>query len=388
MVRYFVADIVLPIARPAIKDGVVAVDDEGVIVAVHDVTDLPKDVKVERLSGTLIPGFVNTHCHLELSHMQGKIPANKGLVDFILQVNEHRSVDDNTVQRAMKSADKTMFANGIQAVGDHVNTAISAKTKEQSKMYYHTFVEIIGVQEAIAAERIDKAKDTEFHFDQKHTSITPHAPYSCSKSLFRLLKKSIAEENILSIHNQESEEENKLFRYRSGDFLRLYEALGININSFKAQARNSLQSYLPHLPNRNKLILVHNTFTSMKDLDFIRRMNREVIFCLCPKANLYIENTLPKLALLENDFMITIGTDSLASNDSLDILAELKTLHQHYPELDFLKTIQWATLNGAKALNMDADIGSIEVGKKPGLVLLKNMLSTKLTDDVKVERII
>src|SRR5690606_41155874 len=96
----------------------------------------------------------------------------------------------------------------------------------------------------------------------------PHAPYSASKHLFRSLKRSISEDNILSIHNQESEEENKLFRYRKGAFLDFYEKMGMDVSDFKAQARNSLQSYLPYIPMNNTLILVHNTYTSLKDLDF------------------------------------------------------------------------------------------------------------------------
>jgi len=109
---------------------------------------------------------------------------------------------------------------------------------------------------------------------------------------------------------------------------------------------------------------------------------------LCPKANLYIEDRIPKI----NNFIlggqdIVIGTDSLASNDTLDILEELKVIHQEYPELDFNETIKWATLNGAKALNLDSELGSLEVGKRPGLLLLEGMDTFKLNPKVKVRRI-
>jgi len=206
--------------------------------------------------------------------------------------------------------------------------------------------------------------------------------------MFIAFKKAISEHNIISIHNQESDEENKLFRYSKGDFLRFYSEIGLDLSLFKAQARNSIQSYLSYLPTNNKVILVHNTYTTIKDIDFINRMGRKVTLCICPKANLYIEDTLPKLNILEQDLDIIIGTDSLASNDTLDILEELKTLHAHYPELDFANTIQWATLNGAKALGIDEELGSLEVGKAPGLVLLKNMKQLRLNDAVKAERIV
>ena len=389
MIQYFSADYVIPVTSDPIKNGIVAVED-GRIVGVYNELDAEvKSADVQVLAGVLIPGFINTHCHLELSHLLNVIPEKTGLVEFIGKVIENRGKDSSEIIDAMRKADDYMFENGIQAVGDHANTSISAEIKNNSKITYHTFVEIIGFNDAEALAKIDEARDIEFYFDSNHSSITPHAPYSCSKTLFKSFKKSVSEDNIISIHNQESEEENKLFRYKTGDFLAFYDKIGLDIEDFKAQARNSIQSYLNLLPNTNTTILVHNTFTSIKDLDFIQRMGRKVVLCLCPKANLYIEDTLPKVQLFKNHkFDIALGTDSLASNNALSILDELKTLHQANRELSFLETIKWATINGAKALNLADEMGSIEVGKKPGLVLLKNMSNLKLTEEVQVQRII
>ncbi|WP_231561443.1 amidohydrolase family protein [Sphingobacterium sp. T2] len=326
---------------------------------------------------------------MELSHLENVIPSKTGLIEFIGNVVTKRGQDVERIKEAMVEADRRMYESGIQAVGDHVNTSISAEVKSKSKIIYHTFVEIICMKDDEVLNKIDEARDIEFYFDPNHSSITPHAPYSCSKSLFKTYKKSISDDNIISIHNQESEEENKLFRYKSGEFLKFYEKMGIDVDCFKAQVRNSIQSYLNFLPASNHTILVHNTYTSIKDLDFINRMARKVTLCLCPKANLYIEDTLPKVQLFLNQkFDIALGTDSLASNDTLSILEELKTLHKANKELTFLETIKWATINGAKALGLDNEIGSLEVGKKPGLVLLKNMPNLKINDSVEVQRII
>lgn len=388
--RYYSAEYVVPVTSYPLKNGVVAVDDDGMICGLYDVFSAPKDVDIQILSGVLIPGFVNAHCHLELSHMKDAIPQKTGLAKFIEDViGKRQEFTQNQIDSAMTDADALMYANGIQAVGDHVNSAISASIKSESKIKYHTFVEIIGVNDADALTKIDNAKEIEFYFDKDRVSITPHAPYSCSKTIFRLLKKSVTETNIISIHNQESEEENKFFRYKTGDFISLYERMGVDLSLFKAQARNSIQSYFSYLPLNNKVVLVHNTFTSLKDLDFIRRMGRNVYFCMCPKANLYIENVLPKINILaEHLDTITIGTDSLASNNTLSVLEELKVIHQYFEDLDFLTTVKWATINGAKALGLDGELGSLEVGKRPGLVLLKGMNMLKVTDDVEVERIV
>lgn len=388
MIQYFSADYVVPVTSDPIKNGIIAIED-GEIVGIYKDLDASIHADVKMLSGVLIPGFVNTHCHLELSHLLNTIPQKIGLVGFIGKVMGNRGADMESVAHAMLKADNAMFENGIQAVGDHVNTSISADIKNDSKIRYHTFVEIIGLKEEEILDKIDEARDIEFYFDSSHSSITLHAPYSCSKSLFKTFKKSVSEDNIISIHNQESEEENKLFRYKSGDFINFYDKIGVDMSDFKAQARNSIQSYLNFLPASNRTILVHNTFTSIKDLDFMNRMGRTVTLCLCPKANLYIEDTLPKIQLFLNQkFDIALGTDSLASNDTLSILDELKVLHAAHRELSFIDTIKWATINGAKALGLEEEIGSLEVGKKPGLVLLKNMTNLKITEEVEVQRII
>lgn len=388
---YYSADYIIPVTSAPIKEGVVVVNDEGVILDILDAKSVPKDADVKKFTGVIIPGFINTHCHLELSHMLGDISRNTGLVDFIGEVMSKRTRDEDTIMKAMKKADEMMFANGIQAVGDHVNSIVSSLTKVHSKIIYHTFVEIISLskEESKNAEKIDDARDIEFHFDSRHSSITPHAPYSCSKELLKTFKKSVSENNILSIHNQESEEENKLFRYKTGDFLKFYERINYSLDNFKAQARNSIQSLLPLIPNRNRTILVHNTYTSLKDLDFIQRMEHEVVMCLCPKANIYIEGSLPKVKILQNNkAKIALGTDSLASNNTLSILEELKVLHEHFKDLDFLTTIKWATINGAEALGLLKDLGSIEKGKKPGLVLLTGMKNLKMNNKVLIERIV
>ena len=388
--RYISASIVIPVKGNFIRKGVVAVDDAGVINGVYEETDpaLSK-VKKEFFDGVLIPGFVNAHCHIELSHMLGKMKRGTGLPRFLADVMKNREAKEKDVLAKIKAADKLMYTNGIQAVGDHVNTELSAKVKAASPIKYHTFVEVMALKEEDIQGRVDKARDIEFYFDSDHTSITPHAPYSCSKDLFRAFRKLVSEDNILSVHNQESDEENKLYRYNQGGFIEFFEEMGLYGEAFKAQARNSIQTYLTHLPKGNTLILVHNTFMSLKDVDFIERLNRDVYFCICPKANLYIEGELPKiLKFIPNPHRMLVGTDSLASNDTLDILEELKVISSHFSWLDFLEILPWATINGAEALGLANELGSIEVGKRPGLVLLEGMNNLRLTERVTLKRIV
>ena len=391
MLRHFSADYIIPATGEPVKDGIVSVDSRGEIVHLHDnesarlITD-----PVERHEGIIVPGFINSHCHLELSHLLHQIPEGKGLIPFISSVITQRHQDENLVLDAMERADKAMHENGIVAVGDISNTNLTKNVKQKSPIYYHTFVELVGFDPKKADEVFNRGLELRKEFAPLPASLTPHAPYSVSKDLFRLLRRYCdGNENLLCIHNQESDDENKLYRYKSGGFIEFYKNLKLDIGFFKAQARNSVQSIVPLFSKRQRILLVHNTYTSSKDIYFVRRFNRDIHWCFCPNANLYIESKLPKIEMfLFHDFNITMGTDSLASNDKLCILSELKTIHEHFPSLPLTQTIKWATLNGAKFLGIDTDFGSIEKGKTPGLNLITDTKGLELTTRSGVKKLI
>lgn len=389
--KSFKADYVFPVYADPIKNGVVTVDDAGKIISVTDQSTLSPGVSIKKLDGAICPGFINTHCHVELSHLKGKIKKKTGLIDFIKQVQQARKADsEKIVLGAAAKADHDMMENGIVAVGDIVNTGATVNIKAESKLYYHTFVETFGFVPAQAREVFDKALDLLNGFKPQSCSVTPHAAYSVSKELFKLIRKySDNTENLISLHNQESEEENKFYRYKLGDFNDLYAHFGIDISHFKPQARNSLQSVIPLLNNKQKILLVHNTYTNLKDIYFLKRFDHKINWCFCPNANLYIEDRLPKIELfLDQDLNIMLGTDSLASNDSLCILTEMRTLQQKYPSLTTATLMEWGTINGARYLGIDDEKGTIETGKTPGLNLITNLDGLKLTPDSKVKRLI
>ena len=144
------------------------------------------------------------------------------------------------------------------------------------------------------------------------------------------------------------------------------------------------------LTKPGKLLLVHNTFTEDSDIQRAGNYNGDVFWVFCPNANLYIENKLPDIPLfVKENQNIALGTDSLASNHQLSILEEMKTITKHFPEVSLSELIKWGTLNGAMALNMDNEIGSIEVGKKPGLNLISelNLPEKRLTKTTMVRKI-
>jgi cytosine/adenosine deaminase-related metal-dependent hydrolase len=391
--KSFKADYVFPVCADPIKNGIVTVDDTGKIVSVTDQTALSgaAGIPLKKVDGIICPGFVNTHCHLELSHLKGKINKQTGLIDFIKQVQNSRKTEtEKIILDAAAKADETMLENGIVAVADIVNTMATTAIKAGSKLYYHTFVETFGFVPGQAKEVFDKASALLNEFKPQSCSITPHAAYSVSKHLFKLIKEYTENtENLISLHNQESEEENKFYRYKSGAFNDLYAYFGIDINHFKPQARNSLQSVIPLLSNKNRIFLVHNTYTNLKDIYFLKRFDHKINWCFCPNANLYIEGRLPKIELfLEQGYNITLGTDSLASNDNLCILSEMRTLQNKYPSLTTAKLMEWGTINGAKYLGVDDEKGTLEAGKTPGLNLITGLDGLKITPETKVKKLV
>lgn len=336
-----------------------------------------EDTDAEQLNGVLCPGFVNAHCHLELSHMKGFIPEGTGLVDFVFKVITERHFEKEVMLQAINEAERQMMENGIVAVGDICNNPITLLQKLRKNLYYHNFIEASGYALAVVPERFKRSVDLFnvyadlYQTPQGSNSIVPHAPYSVANELFKQVA-AFPGNQLLTMHNQEVPDENALFRDKTGDFLRLYEKIKIDHSHFSATGTTSLQATLPHFFSQQTLILVHNVATTKEDLAFIARHNvPDLYFCLCPNANLYISGLLPPVDLfIEHNCKILLGTDSLASNHQLSILAEMNTLKHHFPHLTYEQMLPWATIEGARALGIDDKFGSFEHGKQPGILLI------------------
>ena len=351
---------------------VIEVADDGTILSV-DNKQHPEAIHYE---GILAPGFVNVHCHLELSHMKGLVPEHTGLIPFLKTIPRHRNdFTDEQKKTARHNGYHELLKNGTVAIGDISNTTDTLDIRAQDQMHYYTFVESIGFTEANAARAFDFALRTYDLFAAQDTgkmplkqAIIPHAPYSVSSALFRLID-THKHDVVISIHNQESEEENKFYMQKEGHVRDLLHTLGIDDSLFTPSGRSSLQSYLEWLSPTHPFIFVHNTFTKLEDVKHAHNMLNEVYWCLCPNANLYIENTLPDIDMfISESATICIGTDSLASNHQLSILSELQSIKQHYPHINWETLLKWATHNGSCALQMQDVIGTIEAGKKPGII--------------------
>ena len=359
-------------------DQVLITKADGTVDAIVPVAEAGEDI--QQLEGILSPGLVNAHCHLELSHMKGMIPAHTGLQEFVKQIVALRQVAPETIQEAIVLAEAEMMANGIVAVGDISNTLDTLSQKAKHHLAYYSFVELYDLDPTRATDKIIAGLEIQKQF-QEHcvrASLVPHAPYSVTNDLWDLLSAHFGIHTI-SMHNQETADENEFFKTKSGSFLGMYKRTKVNLDFFKATGLSSLQSILPIFKKAHHGILVHNSFTSAEDIQAVHASMANAFWCLCPNANQYIEQTMPPVELLRSEKAnIVIGTDSYASNWSLSVLDELKTIQQYHPQIPLEEMLGWATINGARALQMDKHLGSFEKGKKPGVVLIKDFNATLL----------
>lgn len=387
MQRYLSANWIYPVTSQPIANGVLEVSAAGEILKIftQEEAEAKSIGHVEKFEGVLVPGFVNTHCHLELSHLFGKIPEQTGLPAFVREIVAQRAAADEVVIAAMQQADKQMYENGIVAVGDISNVLLSKVVKQNSPLYYHTFVEVFGFNRPSQPimEKAVKIRDTYWPLN---ASVVPHAPYSVSTELFQLIEKNTRPQDILSIHNQETAAENEFFEKGTGDFELTYQRLGIPKSKAHGTGENAIRYHLPQMPP-NRTLLVHNTFTSKADVDFALAQHKDLYWCLCPNANVYIEDNLPEVTLfMQPQVKVTLGTDSLASNHQLSILAEMQTLQQR-KRIAFEELLAWGTINGAMFLGVESQFGSFEVGKKPGVNLV-DLSETKIIKSNHVKRLI
>ena len=354
-------------------DKVLIFNEKDEFIAFVDIKEAGDDIQY--FEGILSPGFVNAHCHLELSHMKGMIPAHTGLQEFVKQIVALRQVESEAIQEAIVNAEAEMMANGIVAVGDISNTLDTLKQKAKHNLAYYSFVELYDLDPTRAADKIIAGLEIQKQFQENcvRASLVPHAPYSVTNELWNLLSAHFGIHTI-SLHNQETPDENDFFKTKTGSFLGMYERTKVNLDFFEATGLSALQSVLPIFKKAHHGILVHNSFTSAEDIQAVHAAMDNAFWCLCPNANQYIEQTMPPIELLRSEkAKVVIGTDSYASNWSLNILDELKTIQQHHPQIPLAEMLGWATLNGAQALQMDKHLGSFEKGKKPGVVLIKGV---------------
>jgi cytosine/adenosine deaminase-related metal-dependent hydrolase len=390
--KRFSAQYIVTNSSPILKRGIVTVGDNGTITGVEDTSgDLKESDSVEFHNGIIIPGFVNCHCHLELSHMAGMVPQGGGLGRFLENINKSRKTEHDIIISSARKADEFMFREGVSLCGDICNTSSTFEIKKESKIKYINLIEVFGIDPEKASNRIEEGIGVAKKSEEMKIPwyLVPHSAYSMSLTLIRLIKERSMNNRVTSIHFIETAAEKDFIENSSGRLMESYRLSGF-IPPRLEMVKSHRDAVINEITPSGNLILVHNTFADNDLIESVKKRDN-LFWCLCPNSNDYIEKATPPVDLLMRDGCeIVIGTDSLASNTKLSILSEMINLQLKFPLLSIEDLVEWATINGARALGEAESFGKIEPGKKPGLLLLQNvdLINMKLLPESYVTRLI
>jgi len=376
--RRIAANYVFPVVSPPVRNGILELEENGRIARVADPGSQMREMRrMEFHNGILVPGFVNCHNHLELSCLNGKIPRATGLPGFLKRVQRERlNLDESAVSRAIREADQQMQREGIRVCADVSNTDISFPVKAESLLHYHTFIEIFGFTSRQIEERHQGGRGLLQRLINEYNlpgNMVPHAGYSADIRVIRRILSTMDQgKKVVSMHYRESSRwTEQWIRLLS----RLWYLAGegkMEMGHWKGLSLKKLARVGKDYAGDLQVLLVHNRFAGGKDVDYALRAFSQPVWVFCPRSNLYIHNSLPGIPLfVQKGQSIALGTDSLASNDSLSMLEELKVLQKHFPGISFEQMLGWATHQGARALGVDHTFGSFGPGMHPGINLIK-----------------
>ena len=374
----YTAELVYTLAGDPVRNGFVEVAPDGAILSVGQ-AEGPVD------EGIICPGFVNAHCHVELSYMKGLFKKGTGMAGFIDQINALRdtsSMEDKVA--ALKEAMDSMWASGVQAMADISNCADSFEVKASHPMYTRTFLEVFGANpgecSAVMEGVLGLQKEAEaFGLD---AAPTPHSCYTMSPQLVTASSAEGLKSGFLSFHSEESDEEEEMMRYGRGPMWDNRVRNGIPTPP--VTGTSSLEYFLQRVteavpaPVPGNVLLVHECCLTPEGAARAREVLEHPYIAVCPLSNLFIHNMLPPIPVMrESGIPICIGTDSLSSNDTLSMIDEINCLRKAF-DFPLQEVLTWACLNGARFLGLESRLGTLEPGKRPGLVRIVNNTSTRL----------
>ncbi|MBR5275037.1 MAG: amidohydrolase family protein [Bacteroidales bacterium] len=354
-----------------IKNGFVEYEEDGTITAVGQC-----GADEEVMPGAIVPGFVNAHCHVELSHLHKKFRKGTGMAGFIDQINELRDWAGREVkQQLVQEWMDKMWNDGVSAMADISNDDSSFDIKKSHKMYTRTFLEVFGSEPEMCEGVMKDVTALKAVADEAgiDAAPTPHSCYTMSPQLLSASAAAGLESGYLSYHSQESQEEEDLLISGSGAMYENRKRSGMSTPPVTGES--SLKYFLDRLaavkpaPYDEHILLVHNVCLQQSDIDAVKQTMKNAYFAICPLSNIFIHNALPPIELMrQNGLSIALGTDSLSSNDDLDVMKELVCLRENFPQVPMNELFTWASLNGAHFLGKEDVLGSIAAGKRPGIV--------------------
>ena len=366
------------VSAEPVLNGFVEMEDDGTVVR----TGVCADPAAEPVfyDGALAPGFVNAHCHVELSYLKGQFRKGTGMAGFIDQINEMR--DNKSMEekvRDLTAAMDSLWEQGVVAMADISNCADTFAVKASHPMYTRTFLEVFGTEPedcGAVMEGVLKLKEVADSFGID-AAPTPHACYTMSPELVTAVSVEGLKSGFLSFHSEETEEEEEMLKYGSGKMWENRVKAGMSVPP--VTGKSSLLYFIDRLlaghpaPFDEHILLVHECCMDQEGIDAVKAVMNHPFVAVCPLSNLFIHNALPPIGLMRrNGLKVCVGTDSLSSNDDLNIVDELFCLQRNFPEVPLGELLTWASRNGAEFL-AKPEFGALAPGKRPGLVFIDNL---------------
>ena len=387
------AKYVFPLTGPdPLVNGFVEYENDGTIVRTG-VCENP-DREPVFLDGAIVPGFVNAHCHIELSYMKGLFRKGTGMAGFIDQINSLR--DTKSLEEKVRDLDGAMdhlWNQGVVAMADISNCDDSFAVKASHPMYTRTFLEVFGTEPedcGTVMQGVRKLKEVADRFGLD-AAPTPHACYTMSPELLTAVSVEGLRSGFLSFHSEETEEEEQMLKLGSGRMWENRREAGMSVPP--VTGKSSLLYFIDRLlcghpaPFDEHILLVHECCMDQEGIDAVKAVMNHPFVALCPLSNLFIHNTLPPVELMRrNGLKLCVGTDSLSSNDDLNPVAELYCLQRNFPEIPLGELLTWACRNGAEFLSRP-ELGTLDPGKRPGLVLIDHLEDGRLSASSKSVRL-
>jgi aminodeoxyfutalosine deaminase len=353
-------------------DGAVVVEENGTVVDVGQASEVlvrHAGLAIERVRGVVMPGLVNAHVHLELTALRGQVPGGAGFVPWVERLIGARSEappedDGEAIARGVAE----LLASGTVAVGEVTNSLASVTSLARAGIGGSIFHEVFGLDRTQVLTRIEalegelRERVAVWPTTDLAYAPSPHTVYTTHRDAVRALVDAGRARGLrMSLHLAEHPAERRALAHADGPVIGWYESRMTPI-----VFADTLGAVAPDV------LLVHLADAQPGELDVVAARGAPVV--LCPRSNLYIEMRLPPLlAMREVGIAAALGTDSLASNSSLDVLDEARALFDRFPSIPATELLRMATWNGALALGR-RDIGRIARGTRPGIVAIEGIV--------------
>ena len=363
---------VVPVSAPPVRDGAIAVRD-GRLAYVGPRSSAPRGEVLDLGDALILPGLVNTHTHLELTAMRGFLE-DLPFVEWIgrLQRAKTTMLSAESMLDAARLGIAEGLLAGVTTFADTCDSGVAVEAMRAMRVRGIMYQEVFGpdpasCDEAIASLREKLAAHRAIASSMVRVGVSPHAPYTVSDQLFEAVAALATEMDLpMAVHIAESAEEDAFVRDATGAFADGHRARGLPVAP-RADSPVALLHRLGVLAKRP--LLIHCVRTAEQDIRAIATAGCAIAHC--PASNAKLGHGMAPLAdWLDQGITVGLGSDSMASNNRMHILEEARlAIFAHRarspgrPALPAARALELATIDGARCLGLDGEIGSLEVGK-------------------------